>query len=69
MRETKIRAASSESSGDERSEVMMVMKRESGGGVRRRGGDVGTTPSPPGRISLVSMDNWQPGLHSICEEY
>ncbi|KAH6819586.1 hypothetical protein C2S51_003189 [Perilla frutescens var. frutescens] len=57
--------STSESSGDEKSGMV---RAESGGGGGRRGGSVGPSSSP-GRISLVSIDNWQPGLHSICEEY
>ncbi|KAH6755186.1 hypothetical protein C2S52_005365 [Perilla frutescens var. hirtella] len=58
--------STSESSGDETSG--MVRAESGGGGGGRRGGNVGPSSSP-GRISLVSIDNWQPGLHSICEEY
>ncbi|PIN18670.1 hypothetical protein CDL12_08658 [Handroanthus impetiginosus] len=53
---TKIKACNSESLSEE-------MRREDNG---KRSVNEGS--SSPGRLSLVSMDNWQPGLESIVEE-
>lgn len=74
---TRIGVGSSGSSGDD--ETARMVRRESGGGGggRRVGKEFdgdgesssSSSSSSPGRISLQSVDNWQPGLNSICEEY
>lgn len=47
------------------SETANIVRREGAAAGAGNGG----SSSSPGRISLLSMDNWQPGLHSVCEEY
>ncbi|KAG6421482.1 hypothetical protein SASPL_118035 [Salvia splendens] len=45
-------------------------KRESGVVSESLSDGNGNGGSPvTGRISLMSIDNWHPGLHSICEDY
>ncbi|KAL1564037.1 hypothetical protein AAHA92_06442 [Salvia divinorum] len=43
-------------------------KRDSGVVSESSGDGNGSSPVT-GRISLLSIDNWHPGLHSICEDY
>lgn len=70
----RIGVGSSGSSGDDETARMVRTESGGGGGGRRVGREfdgngVSSSSSSPGRISLQSVDNWQPGLNSICEEY